>query len=42
MHSIEHVGVVADCQFVMQGHTQQNKKETDIRIFWTTKLEDGG
>ena len=28
------MGVVADCQLVMQGHTQQNKKETE--------LEDGG
>ena len=41
VHSIEHVGVLADCQFFMHGHTWQNKKETDMRMFWATKLEEG-
>ena len=34
LHSIEHVGVVADCQFVTQGHTTLSKKEEEKKQIW--------
>ena len=34
LHSIEHVGVVADCQFVTQGHTTLSNKEEEKKQIW--------